>query len=117
MWKQVRGKGFAYGYTMIVKVNEGLLYLMFIRATNIVGAYKETKEIISKHLEQKEWDETLLESARSSLIFEIIDEEKTIGSVVTLSVTSYFQNVDYEYNRYEFLNVIKIQITHSMFPV
>ncbi|KAJ8960912.1 hypothetical protein NQ318_020211 [Aromia moschata] len=81
-----------YGYTIMVKVNEGLLYLMYSKATNVVGAYKETKDIIARQLEKKEWDGTLLESARSSLIFEIIDEEKTIGNVVALSVSSYFQN-------------------------
>lgn len=84
---------------MLVKVNEGLLYLIFSKATNVVGAYKETKDIISKQLKDKEWDQTLLDSARSSIVFEIIDEEKTIGSVVTLSVSSYFQGVDYKYNR------------------
>ncbi|KAG5896524.1 hypothetical protein JTB14_020497 [Gonioctena quinquepunctata] len=99
MWKQIRGKGYSYGYTMVTKVNEGLLYLMYTKATNVVGAYKETKDIISKQLEHKQWDTTLLESAKSSIIFEIIDEEKTIGSVVTLSFTSYFDGVDYKYNR------------------
>ncbi|CAH1183590.1 unnamed protein product [Phaedon cochleariae] len=99
MWKQIRGKGYSYGYRMTVKVNEGLLYLMFSKATNVVGAYKETKDIISKQLAEKLWDETLLASAKSSMIFEIIDEEKTIGSVVTLSFNSYFDGVDYKFNR------------------
>lgn len=103
MWKQIRGKGFAYGYTMLAKFNEGLLYLVFSRATNALGAYKETVDIVQKQIESKTWDNTLLEAAKSSLIFEIIEEEKTIGNVVDLSVTSYFQGVDYKHNR--FVNV------------
>lgn len=83
----------------MVKVNEGLLYLIYAKATNVVGAYKETKDIVSRQLEAKEWDNALLESAKSSLIFEIIDEEKTIGNVVALSIFSYFQDVDYKFNR------------------
>lgn len=99
LWKQIRGKGYSYNYAIMVKVNEGLLYLIYAKATNVVGAYKETKDIVAKQLEMKEWDNALLESAKSSLIFEIIDEEKTIGNVVALSIFSYFQNVDYKFNR------------------
>lgn len=100
MWRQIRGRGYAYGYTMILKPQEGLLYLVFSRATNVVGAYKEAKEIISNQLKSEEWDSNLVESAKSSLIFELIEKEKTIGSVIGLSIVSYFQQVDFNYNRY-----------------
>lgn len=99
MWKQIRGKGYAYGYTMVNKINEGLLYLVFSKATNVVGAYKETKDILNKQLKDKEWDQTLLESAKSSIVYGIVEEEKTIGFMVSLSVTSYFEGVDYSFNR------------------
>lgn len=99
MWKQIRGKGYAYGYRIVVKVSEGLIYLIFARATNVLGAYQESKEILDKQLSKNEWDETLLESAKSSLVFNIIEEQKTIESTVQLSLRSYFQGVDYTYNK------------------
>ncbi|KAL3282009.1 hypothetical protein HHI36_005212 [Cryptolaemus montrouzieri] len=99
LWKQIRGKGFAYSYTMRAQVNEGLLYLILAKATNVVGAYKETQQIVLRQLETKQWDGALIEAAKSSLVFEIIDEETTIGHVVSLSVSSYFHGVDYKYNR------------------
>lgn len=99
MWKQIRGKGLSYGYRITLKVNEGLLYLGFYRSTDVVGAYRESRDIVTKQLNSKKWDDTLLESAKSSLIFEMIEEEKTIGNVVSLSLHSYFQDVDYQYNR------------------
>lgn len=99
MWRQIRGKGYAYYYRILIKVSEGLIYLIFGRASNVIGAYEESKEIVDKQLTTKEWDNTLLESAKSSLVFSIIEEEKTIGSVVGLSLRSYFQGVDYTYNR------------------
>jgi Zn-dependent M16 (insulinase) family peptidase len=105
MWRQIRGKGYAYGYTMMVKPHEGLLYLVFSRATNVVGAYMEAKEIILNQINKEEWDNNLIDSARSSLIFELIEKEKTIGSVIGLSVISYFQQVDFTYNR-TLLNLI-----------
>mgnify|MGYP004729521145 CR=1 FL=1 len=100
MWKQIRGKGYAYHYRMFVKVTEGLIYLIFGRATNVVGAYEESKDILDKQLLKNEWDPTSLEAARSSLIFNIIEEEKTIGTAASLSLRSYFQGVDYTYNRF-----------------
>lgn len=99
MWKHIRGKGLSYGYTIRLKISEGLLCLIFLKATNVVGAYKESQDIIAKQLHEQKWEKTLLESAKSSLLFEIIEEEKTIGNVVSLSLSSYFQQVDYKYNR------------------
>lgn len=100
MWKQVRGKGLSYNYTIMLKIREGLLYLVFGKATNVVGAYKESQEIVLKQIEEKNWDVALLESAKSSLLFKLIEEEKTIGSVVCLSLNSYFDGVDYNYKRF-----------------
>lgn len=73
--------------------------MAFSRATNVFGAYKESKELVEQQLKLKNWDTTLLESAKSSLIYEIIEEEKNIGNVVNLSLLSYFQGVDFKFNR------------------
>lgn len=99
LWKQVRGKGLTYGYNICLKANEGLLYLVFSRATNVVAAFKEAQDIVTKQVTSGTWDQTLLESAKSSLIFEIIENEKSIGHVVEQSLVSYFKKVDYSYNR------------------
>jgi Zn-dependent M16 (insulinase) family peptidase len=115
MWRQIRGKGYAYGYTMMVKPHEGLLYLVFSRATNVVGAYMEAKEIILNQINKEEWDNNLIDSARSSLIFELIEKEKTIGSVIGLSVISYFQQVDFTYNRFIFFVLFIFMATCIIF--
>lgn len=47
------------------------------------------------------WEESLFDSAKSSLIFEIIEREKSIGDVVAQSLLSYFKQVDHDYNRYK----------------
>lgn len=46
MWRLIRGIGLAYSYNMLPRPNEGLLYLTFYKATNLVGAYKKTKSIL-----------------------------------------------------------------------
>lgn len=95
----MRGKGLSYSYNIYLKANEGLLYLVFYRATNVVAAFKEAQDIVKKQVTEGIWEQTLLESAKSSLIFEIIDNEKTVRHVVEQSLISYFKGVDYSYNR------------------
>ncbi|XP_015108597.1 uncharacterized protein C05D11.1 [Diachasma alloeum] len=99
MWKQVRGQGLAYGCNIYVRPNEGLMYLTFHASANIVGAYKETKAIVDSHISNDSWERTLYDSAKSSLIFEIVEREKSVGDTVSQSLLSYFKNVSHDYNR------------------
>ncbi|KAK6619201.1 hypothetical protein RUM44_003583 [Polyplax serrata] len=100
LWRQIRGQGLSYSYNITFKPNEGLLYLTFYRSTNVFASYKETKRILQGYLEEgTKFEETLLDSAKSSLIFEIIDAEKCISDVVLESILSYFKKVDHNYNK------------------
>uniref|UniRef100_A0A8D8XF76 Uncharacterized protein C05D11.1 n=1 Tax=Cacopsylla melanoneura TaxID=428564 RepID=A0A8D8XF76_9HEMI len=109
MWKQIRGLGHAYSYNMVPRPNEGQLYLTFYRATNVVAAYTEAKNIIESHLKpDTEWDSTLFDSAKTSLIFEIIDREKSIGDVVAQSLLTYFKHVPHDYNKTLVQKIIRV---------
>uniref|UniRef100_A0A2M4A8X6 Putative zn2+-dependent endopeptidase insulinase superfamily protein n=1 Tax=Anopheles triannulatus TaxID=58253 RepID=A0A2M4A8X6_9DIPT len=100
LWRQIRGQGFAYGYNIVPRPNEGLLYFTLYRASNVAAAFKEARIIMRKHIgDQAEWDDTLLESARSSLIYEIIARENSIEKVVDASVLGSFKNVPFNYNQ------------------
>lgn len=46
LWRQIRGQGFAYSYSLAPRAHEGLLYFTLYRATNVVAAYRETKAIV-----------------------------------------------------------------------
>lgn len=45
------------------------------------------------------WELTQLESAKSSLIFEVIEREKSIGDLVIQSLLTTFKEVPKDYNR------------------
>lgn len=98
MWKKIRKN--SYGYNVIPKPNEGIIQFSLYRATNIYEAYKDAKTIIEAQLEDdSQFDETLLESAKSSLIFEIIEREKTVGDLVQQAMLNSFKGVAIDYNK------------------
>lgn len=99
MWKNIRGKGFAYGYSLVPKAHEGLLTMQLYKATNVVGAYRETRQIVESTLEGGDLDQTLFESARSSLVFEIIEREKNVGELPVQAILSTLKGVGHDYNR------------------
>ncbi|XP_025203253.1 uncharacterized protein C05D11.1-like isoform X2 [Melanaphis sacchari] len=100
MWKNIRGLGHAYSYSITPRPNEGLLLLHFYRSVNVPAAYRETKNIMESHLiNGAVWDMTLFESAKCSVIFEIAEREKSIGDLITQSVLFHFTNLPPNYNR------------------
>jgi len=46
MWKNIRGLGHAYSYSINPRPNESLLSLHFYRSVNVSAAYRETKSIL-----------------------------------------------------------------------
>jgi hypothetical protein len=54
------------------------------------------------------WDPTLFDSAKTSLIFEIIEREKSIGDVVAQSLLTYFKHVSHDYNKTLVQKIIRV---------
>ncbi|XP_017886890.1 uncharacterized protein C05D11.1-like [Ceratina calcarata] len=99
MWRLIRGQGLSYGYDIYPKLSEGLLYLTFYKSTNIIAAYKEAKSIVEAHIFENKWEKLLFDSAKSCLIFEIIEKEQSVGDLVLQSLLSYFKNVPHDYTQ------------------
>lgn len=98
MWKKIRKN--SYGYHIVPKPNEGLIIFGLYRATNLYEAFRDAKNIVEGELEENvEFDQTLLESARSSLIFEIIEREKTVCHLEQQAFLSSFKGVPLDYNK------------------
>jgi len=99
---------------MDTRCNEGLIYFNLYRCTDVVGAYKVAKEIVVNHLNGvDEWSEEFLTSAKSSLIFEYIEGEKTPLALASTSLCSYFRNVPEGYTRFDFNNFFSNSISFS----
>lgn len=98
MWKKIRKS--SYGYNVVPRPNEGLIVFTLYKATNMYEAFKDAKQIVeAQAAEGSEFDSTLLDSAKSSLIFEIIEREKTVGDLVQQAMLNSFKGVSKDYNK------------------
>eukprot|EP00092_Neocalanus_flemingeri_P035801 GFUD01038981.1.p1 GENE.GFUD01038981.1~~GFUD01038981.1.p1 ORF type:complete len:1002 (+),score=290.69 GFUD01038981.1:52-3057(+) len=100
LWRSIRGGGLAYGYSMWSSTDTGQLFLTLYRSTNLVKAYEEAKKVVMSHVDGREsWDLTLFESAKSSLIFNLIQKHENIGNVVTESLLNSLRGVDRDHDK------------------
>ncbi|XP_063708815.1 uncharacterized protein C05D11.1-like [Culicoides brevitarsis] len=99
-YREIRGKGFSYCYDILVLIENGLLSFNLYMATNLSKAYETAKTLIEEHLSGiTAWDLNLLESARTSLISEIVQREENIVGVIKHAVLSTFKGIPVGYNK------------------
>ncbi|XP_064616831.1 uncharacterized protein C05D11.1-like [Liolophura sinensis] len=111
MWRQIRGLGLSYHYSIYTVPETGQLYFILSKSTHIISAYKQGKDIVLGYADGRTpFSEVELESSRSSLIFEIIESEKTASSVSMESMLSYFTGVDHNYNKELMEKIAKVTI-------
>jgi len=106
MWRQIRGQGLAYSFDISVNVEHGLLYFALRKATHLAEAFKEAVNITKAHMNgDEEFDEIEFEAAKSSLIFEIIEEAKTVSDAADQSILYYFRGLPHSHSK-ELLGLI-----------
>ncbi|XP_077994627.1 uncharacterized protein C05D11.1-like [Glandiceps talaboti] len=111
MWRQIRGLGLAYHYSMYCRPSEGLLYFLLYKCTHVVNAYKQGKEIVEGFLNgETKFDEVQLESSISSVLFEVIERETTVSDTSMESMMNYFRRTDKDYNRKLLQRLSKVTI-------
>lgn len=111
LWTQVRGSGLSYNYQIDVIPSEGLMRFLLYKSSQLVGAYNKTAEVVDKHLNnQTEFEPSLLESAKSSLIFDLVKREKSAAGKSMQSLLAYIRKLDIDYNRDFIKQVAKVDI-------
>lgn len=98
MWKQIRGVGLSYHYNISLHIHEGMLFFLLFKASHVAAAYKESQAIVSRHVNgSEEWKESLLESCRASLVYELIERERSIPRVAIESLLNHLRGMDMSY--------------------
>lgn len=108
LWRQIRGLGLSYHYSMSIGPDEGLLYFVLAKATNVVGAYSKAYEIVKQHVFEEQYEDSLLESAKSSLIFELVKREKSAADRSMQSLLAHIRGLDINYNKELIKTVSKV---------
>lgn len=118
IWRSLRGRGLAYDYSMNVYPNEGLLKLSICQSNDIVAAYRVMKGIIEDHLaDNVQWNESLVESAKSTSIYNAVNTEGTIAQLVMRSMIVGFQEVPYDWNKVFIKVIIFSRTLESIFRI
>lgn len=109
--RAVRGPGLAYGYGICLGVETNLLDFSLYRASHPDKAYTACKELVEKYCNnQVEWDQKILESCRSSLIFALIQKERNIQKVAASLLKNYLLNLDLNYSKDLIIKVSNITL-------
>lgn len=98
MWRLIRGCGLSYGYAIRMSPNEGRLIFSLYRATNAVAAYSKAKSILEEYLNDAKFDDDLFASAKSTVMFEVVENEKCPADVVKRSLMYYLYREAPSYN-------------------
>ncbi|XP_076319317.1 uncharacterized protein C05D11.1-like [Tachypleus tridentatus] len=100
LWRQVRGQGLTYSYSISLVFQESLLYFTLFKSTHIVSAYREAKNIVEQHLSGKvQWEQSLVDSSCSSLIFELVEKQQSVESASLQSLLAYYHGVNLNYTK------------------
>lgn len=109
LWKSLRGLGLTYHYNIHIFPGSGLMQFLLYKATHVVAAHEKAVEIVNKYLDgEEQYEDNLFESAKSSLVFEYIKDEKSPSHRAQQSLVNYLTNLDIDYNRQLVDKVLKI---------
>lgn len=109
LWRQLRGLGLSYHYSIQLSHSEGLMYFLLYKSSHVVAAYNKSVEIVNRYLTgEEDFEDNLFESAKSSLIFEFIKREKSAAGKSMLSLVAYLRNLDINFNKDLIRRVAKV---------
>ncbi|XP_028410939.1 uncharacterized protein C05D11.1-like [Dendronephthya gigantea] len=111
MWRQIRGLGLSYHYSMFCDPGQGLIYFILFKASHLAKAYEKADEIMSDYLSGKvPFEAVQLESAISSVIFEIIGQEESVGDAAFENLLSGLRNVGKDFNKLLLEKISKVSL-------
>lgn len=109
LWRNLRGLGLSYSYSIFVAPSEGLIYFTLSKCSHVVAAHNKAFEIVNGYLTcEEEFEDSLFESAKSSMIFEFIKREKSAANKSLQSLIAYLRDLDTDFNKNLIRNVAKV---------
>ncbi|CAH1271971.1 Hypp4744 [Branchiostoma lanceolatum] len=112
MWRQIRGLGLSYHYSIKVTPSQGLMSFILYKSAQLVQAYKVGKDIVDEYLDgSSDFEPVQVEAAISSVLSSIIEREESVGDTSMQSLLSYFRGVGSSYNRDLLAKISKVTVS------
>ncbi|KDQ63640.1 hypothetical protein JAAARDRAFT_29668 [Jaapia argillacea MUCL 33604] len=100
LWRYIRGSGLAYGAYVSLDSEPGLLSFSLYRSSNAIQAFEEAKKVIKGLVDGSiELEETSLDAAKSSIVYNIAKAVSTSSRAALVSFTNQaLKGVPQDYN-------------------
>ncbi|KXN89943.1 hypothetical protein AN958_04947 [Leucoagaricus sp. SymC.cos] len=86
LWRYIRGSGLAYGAYVSLDVEAGLLSFSLYRSSNSMAGYEEAAKVVKGLVNGTiELDQTVIDSAKSSMVYGVTKGISTPGRAATVS--------------------------------
>ena len=96
-WKELRGLGLSYSYSISMNIEEGRVYFSLFKAGHIGNATAAATAIVARYAADESseslFDARSVETACSSAVFAAINRERTPASAARSALMSYLRSV------------------------
>ena len=99
LWKQIRGQGFAYTYSLYNGSASGYMSFYLGKATNVSKGYMTAKETVDGIINEDDLDETQIETAKGALAYSFIQKYETPASSAFASIINIHRGLPIEHDR------------------
>uniref|UniRef100_A0A0K0F9K0 Presequence protease, mitochondrial (inferred by orthology to a human protein) n=1 Tax=Strongyloides venezuelensis TaxID=75913 RepID=A0A0K0F9K0_STRVS len=99
LWNKIRGKGLAYGANIYASPDKHTITLSLYRCAQAVQAIEETKKLVLFILDNKNIIESDFEAAKRSLVYEMMEGEKSIKDASNENLLATLKNLPTDYKR------------------
>ncbi|KAH9486850.1 hypothetical protein JR316_0000915 [Psilocybe cubensis] len=89
LWRYIRGSGLAYGAYTSLDVEAGFVTFTLYRSSNSIKAFEEAGKVIRGLVDGSiEFDETILDAAKSTIVYGVAKNVSTPGRAAIVSFTN-----------------------------
>jgi Zn-dependent M16 (insulinase) family peptidase len=100
LWRTIRGLGLSYNYDISLSTSNGMMTFLLYKSSQLVAAYDKTIEIIDSFLKGgEEFQDNLIDSARSGLVYTFVSGEKSPADKSVQSLVAYLRDLDMNFNK------------------
>ncbi|PPQ88654.1 hypothetical protein CVT25_010230 [Psilocybe cyanescens] len=89
LWRYIRGSGLAYGAYTSLDVEAGFITFTLYRSSSSIKAFEEAAKVIHGLVDGSiEFDETILDAAKSTIVYGVAKNVSTAGRAAIVSFTN-----------------------------